>query len=530
MNGRARTAKAIPIGLLLLAALGLPGAVAADVPQGECAVPQASAADATPQVSTAERTSAPETTPKMSAEAKQLPDPPTAPGSFQCDPAYPRYQAKDELAIYMGKHLNPTANPPVNLGLRLYDRGAYAPRPTLLGQKDPIQFHFMAYGDLRTAFADNDNGNGKPAANGKTYQSQVATRLNLDLDLNLTPTERIHAFMRPFDKITAFTRYDLDGAVRDKFFPEFNTRLITLFFEGDLGNILAGLTGKLRSFDIPIAGGLVPIFTQNGIWINDAFKGAAIGITAKHSKDLDISNMDLTFFTGQADVTSDAFGVGHGSGKIYALAGFADLLKGYMEAGYGYVEADDRDLSYHNVTAAFTTRFEGMVSNSVRLIGNFGQKAAVKTANGLLVLVENSLVSPDPWVLVPYFNLFAGFGTPQSLARAADAGGVLGNTGINFQTDGLTGFPTLDFHGHDTYGGAAGLEYLFNLNRSVVFEGAVVEPRHSTPLVPGAEYAFGASFQQPLNNAWILRFDGMRGWLDKQRDIFGVRMELRRKF
>lgn len=535
MKGRARTAKVIPIGLLLLA-LGVPGAFAADAPPAAGAGPKA--ACPVKQVEPAEASLGPATTPKMSPEAKLLPGlPPTAPEAFACDPAYRPYDAKDELAIYKGKHLNETANPPVVLGLRLYDRGAYAPRPTLLGQKDPIQFHFMAYGDLRTAVAENDNG--VRAANGKIYQSQVATRLNLDLDLNLTPTERIHAFVRPFDKITIsptgqptdmFTRYDIAGGVKEKFVGEFNTKLITLFFEGDLGNILAGLTGKLSSFDIPIAGGLVPIFTQNGIWIQDAFKGAAIGITAKHSKDLDISNMDLTFFTGLDNVTSDAFGVGHGAGKIYGLAGFADLLKGYMEAGYGYVEADDKDLSYHNVTLAFTTRFEGNVSNSVRLIGNFGQKAAVKTANGLLVLVENSLVSPDPWVLVPYLNLFAGFDTPQSLARAADAGGVLGNTGINFQTDGLTGFPALDFHGHDTYGGATGVEYLFNLNRSVIFEGAMVEPRHSTQLVPGAEYAFGASFQQPLNNAWILRFDGMRGWLDKQRDIFGVRMELRRKF
>ena len=526
MNGRSRTAKTIPIGLLLLV-LGVPGAFAADAPQAASgAGPKA--ACPVQQVEAAEASQGPGTEPKMSPEAKRLPDPPTAPDSFACDPTYRPYEAKDELAIYKGKHLNPTANPPVDLGLSLYDRGAYAPRPTLAGRENPIQYHFMAYGDLRTAVADNDNG--KPAANGKTYQSQVATRLNLDLDLNLTPTERIHAFMRPFDKLTSFTRYDLNGGVKEKFVGEFNTKLVTLFFEGDLGNILMGIRGKPSSFDIPIAGGLVPILTQNGIWIQDAFKGAAIGITAKHSKALDISNMDLTFFTGQAGVTSDAFGVGHGSGKIYALAGFADLLKGYMEAGYGYVEADDKDLSYHNVTAAFTTRFEGRVSNSVRLIGNFGQKAAVKTANGLLVLVENSLVSPHPLVLVPYLNLFAGFDTPQSLARAADAGGVLGNTGINFQTDGLTGFPTLDFHGHDTYGGALGVEYLFNLDRSVIFEAAAVAPRHSTPLVPGAEYAFGASFQQPLNNAWILRFDGMRGWLDKQRDIFGVRMELRRKF
>src|SRR6202040_2124865 len=103
----------------------------------------------------------------------------------------------------------------------------------------------MAYGDLRTAVADNDNG--KPAANGKTYQSQVATRLNLDLDLNLTPTERIHAFMRPFDKGTMFTRFDLDGAARDTFVGEFNPKLVPLFFEGDLGNILMGIRGKPSS-------------------------------------------------------------------------------------------------------------------------------------------------------------------------------------------------------------------------------------------------------------------------------------------
>jgi hypothetical protein len=524
MNGRAPTAKALLLVLLLLA-LGLPGAYAADAPKTECDAPQASAA-ATPQVSATERSHAPETPPEMSPEAKKLPDTPTAPGSFQCDPSYRRYDAKDELAVYMGKHLNPTVNPPVDLGLGLYDRGAYAPRPILLAAENPIQFHFMAYGDLRVAAADNDNG--KAAPNGKTYQSTIATRLNLDLDLNLTATERIHAFMRPFDKNNSFTRFEIDGGVKDKFVHEFNPKLTTLFFEGDIGNMLAGLIGKPRRYDLPVAGGLVPIVTQNGIWIEDAFKGMAVGITAKNSKELDISNMDLTFFTGLDRVTTDAIPKGHGSAKIYGLAGFADLLKGYMEAGYGYVEAQDRDLSYHNVTAAFTTRFEGTVSNSVRLIGNFGQKAAVKTANGLLVLVENSLITSRPLTFVPYLNLFAGFDTPQSLARAADAGGVLRNTGINFQTDGLTLFPTLDPFGHDSYGGAAGMEYLFNLDRQIVVEGTVVERMRSNPM--GAQYALGASFQQPINNAWIVRIDGMRGWLQRQKDIFGVRLELRRKF
>jgi len=527
MNGRARTANALPIGLgLALLALALPGALAADVPQEQAKAAKKPKAAVAPQVAPAEASQAPESPVEMSPEAKKLPDTPTEPDAFKAAPQYPAYDASDELAVYVGKHLNDTVNPPVDVGLGLYDRGAYAPRPTLLGEKNPIYFHFMAYGDMRTAVADNDTG--VKFANGKTFQSQVATRLNLDLDLNLTPTERIHAFMRPFDKNGAFTRYDIDGGVKDKFFQEFNSKLGSLFFEGDVGNMLGGILGKPSKFDLPIAGGLVPIFTQNGIWIQNTFRGFAFALaTARNSKQLDISNFDVTFFTAIDGASSDAFN-GHGSAKIYGLAGFADLLKSYVEAGYGYVDAQDKDLSYHNVTAAFTTRIEGTVSNSVRLIGNFGQKAAVKTANGLLVLVEDSLITSRPLTLVPYLDFFAGFGSPQSLARDADAGGVLKNTGINFQTDGLTGFPALDARGHDTYGGALGVEYLFELQRQIVFEGAAVEPWRSNTM--GRQYAFGASYQQPINNAWIVRFDGMRGWLEKARDIYGVRLELRRKF
>ena len=50
------------------------------------------------------------------------------------------------------------------------------------------------YGDLRVAADSYDSGTG-----GKK-QSTVAARLNLDMDLALTATERIHAFTRPLDK------------------------------------------------------------------------------------------------------------------------------------------------------------------------------------------------------------------------------------------------------------------------------------------------------------------------------------------
>jgi len=135
----------------------------------------------------------------------------------------------------------------------------------------------------------------------------------------------------------------------------------------------------------------------------------------------------------------------------------------------------------------------------------------------------------NPLNFVPYLNLFAGFKSPQSLARGGDSGGVLRNTGINFESDGLTGYPTLDATAHDSYGGAVGVEYLFNLDRQIVFEVATVQRRLSNNVF-GAENSIGARYQHPFTKTWILRLDAMKGWLQGQRDIYGARVELRRKF
>lgn len=517
MNGKARSVHPLLLGLLLLAA-GAPGSFAA-----EADPPHAGSG------------------PEMSPEARLIGDPdhpdPPAEGSFAPDPVYEgeegRYDAEAQLDIYDGKHLNPTADPPVSLGRRLYDRGAYEPRPTWLGAKNPINFHLMAYGDLRVAAAYYDDG--VAAANGKTEQSVVATRLNLDLDVALTATERIHAFVRPLDNNGSVTRYLISGGVEDEFVDELDFDLETLFFEGDLGAMAQGWTGRTNSLDLPIAVGRVPLFTQNGIWLNDGFDGVAVGITAKHSAALDVSNYDLTFFGGFNQVTTAAVPGSDDNARVFGLAGFADLRRGYLEFGYGYVDADDNDLSYHNLTAAFSKRYGGRLANSVRLIGNFGQSATTKTADGLLLLVESSLVPrralnavPSPINFVPYLNLFAGFDTPQSLARAAGTGGVLANTGVNFESDGMTGYPTLDASAEESFGGALGVEYLFKLDRQIVLEAAVVERMGDS--VQGSQYALGARYQHPISNAWIVRLDVMHGWRHGLKDLSGARLELRRKF
>jgi len=464
---------------------------------------------------------------KLVGNLEELEAPPE--GWFKADPIYPEheYDGDAQLAIYGNKHMNKTAKMPVELGINLYDRGAYTPRPTWLGVQNPINFHFMAYGDLRIGAAYYDNGVTPPG--GEEEQSVIAARLNLDMDLAITATERLHAFVRPLDKNGSFTRYQISGAADNEFIDELDFKLDTFFFEGDVTAIRQGLTGKRMSFDLPITFGRVPLFTQNGIWLDDAFDGGAFAITARSSPAHDISNFDFTFFGGFHEVTTAA--VPTGDAKVFGMAGFADLRKGYAEWGYGYVQADNDDQSYHNLTAAFSKRYRlGQIgfANSVRVIGNFGQEAVTKTADGVLLLIENSYLKRDPSFLVPYANFFVGFDNPQPLARAAGTGNALKNTGINFESDGLTGYPTLDDTGADSYGAAIGIEKLWGVSQQLVVEGAIVQRMDSSTL--GDQYALGVRFQHPLNNAWIFRADAMHGWKQGQKDVYGVRVELRRKF
>ncbi len=476
-----------------------------------------------------------ESAPQASPDAKPAPYDPKV---FLRDPSYEDkpYDAAAQVDIYGGKRPVPATRPFLEEGRELYKEGPFRVAPSPLGKKNLVFAHLMAYGDWRTAIAYNDVG-------GKELET-IATRLNLDVDLKLTATERIHAFFRPMDHNGQFTRYDFKTHGDKHAQPHFDGNLDALFFEGDAGAIAAGLSDRYNRVDLPFAVGLMPLLFQNGVWVEDAFTGFAFTIPSRNSRVFDISNMDITFFAGFDKVTTGALRDAAGrladhNARIFGVTAFIEANQGYWELGYGYTLATDefKGLDYHNVTAAFTRRYLGKISNTLRVIGNFGQDpkpGQTRTADGVLLLVENSLVSPLPLTLVPYFNLFAGFNHPQSLARDAGAGGVLKNTGILFETDGLTGYPTLDATATRTYGGALGLEYLFNLNQQIVVEAAAVrimgdENEPNRP-AKGDQYGVGIRYQIPLTRSWILRADAMLGWRNQEEDLAGARLEFRYKF
>jgi hypothetical protein len=452
-------------------------------------------------------------------------------GDFSPDPFYDhlRYEPWCELDIYGGKHDVPTQRPLVEWGFPFYPNGPIPPSGHQLGITNPTQPKFYIYGDYRAAAAYNDNGIDK---------GFLAHRLNLDWDLWLTSTERFHMFTGPLQEGGNFQRLELNNGdiafenELDLWDPDTDN----FFFEGDVGQIFGGLTGIYAPFDMPIAIGLIPLLFQNGVWVEDAFLGAAVTIPAQNSPRLDWSNFDVTLFAGFDQVTSPAFGNQNTGANIFGATTFIESHGGYIEVGYAYLDDTGRiGQSYHNLGMSYTRRYLNCVSNSVRVILNAGQDGpqAARTADGVLVLLENSFLTSQPYNVIPYVNLFAGFENPQSAARAGAAGGVLRNTGILFESDNLTGYPTLDATGNNTCGAAIGVDLLTpDFSQQLILETAVLHA-YDSPVgrsAPGDQLGIGMRYQIPISNAHIIRADVMHGWLENASDVSGGRVEFRWKF
>lgn len=451
--------------------------------------------------------------------------------AFRPGPKYEKkYDAKEQVDIYGAKTAVEPPRPLLEVGREQYTSGIFDESSTILGKLNPLLPGLAVYGDWRTAVAYNRN-NGKDIA-------QIATRVNLDVDLKITGTERIHAFFTPFqDGNAKFTRLEFGGGNGDQqFTTEFDANPQTLFFEGDFGSLYSGFSGKESKYDLPFTVGLFPLFLQNGIWANDAILGGAVTLPAKNSPILGLSNFDITFFAAfdnvdNASVIGADGKVDNHSANLFGVTTFIDALGGYIEAGYGMVQGyDDQDgLQEHFLTAAYSRRYANTVSNSTRLFANFGNDKR-GNGDGFAIISENSLISSLPTTLLPYANFFVGFGNPEPLVDGNNAG-ILKNVGINFETDALTGYPKLNDTASNAWGGALGLEYLFNLDQQLVFEVAMVQPFENDGIgARGAQYGFGVRYQIPINRAWLFRADATYQIQEGAEDNFGFRTELRSKF
>lgn len=468
--------------------------------------------------------------PKMSKGAKKVEYKGDA---FKSDPTYEDkpYDPEAQLKIYGGKSAVEPPRPLFELGRKQYLPGQFESGSTIFGELNPTNFAVQAFGDWRTAVAFNDNGNGNDVG-------QIATQLNIDIDMKITATERLHMFLRPLDDNGQFTRCEFAGAGADtgcELNVDFNPE--NFYLEGDFAAILAGMTGEYYKTDRPFTVGFTPLFFQNGLWMNDAIVGGAFAFPALNSKALDISNMDFTIFAGFDDVNNravvDAGGaVADHNVNVYGATGFIETREGYIEGGIGMIDVDDDklgDQDLFSAALAWSARYKDIASYSVRGFASYQNRddGAQTLGKGYALLLETSWNTSKPYTLIPYANFFLGIDRPQGLAGAD---GLLKNTGINFESDGLTGFPFLDDSAADAFGGAVGIQYLGALDRQLVVELATVQEFGNDSNIAGNQYALGVRWQLPVSQAWIIRADAMAGLRNNADNIFGARFEVRRKF
>ena len=242
--------------------------------------------------------------------------------------------------------------------------------------------------------------------------------------------------------------------------------------------------------------------------MDDAIVGAAATIPARNSPTLDWSNYDVTFFCGFDQVTSPAF-ENRQSGRPRLRRHHVHRSQGRLHRGRLRLprrprqhrpQLQQRRPLLH--PPLLEPGFQLDARDRQCRPGRARRRPHRRTACSLIA--ENSFLTPWPYNVIPYVNLWVGFDDPQSVARAGAAGGVLRNVGILFETDNLTGYPTLDATGNDTYGAAIGLDLLApEFTHQLIVEAAVLQvfgdPADRN--APGDQYGVG----MPLPGAHLER-------------------------
>ncbi|MGI9405144.1 MAG: hypothetical protein ACR2O4_02135, partial [Hyphomicrobiaceae bacterium] len=155
------------------------------------------------------------------------------------------------------------------------------------------QPRFWAYAINRTTYQSFKDGR-----SGNRRETEIANRLDLFANLQLTGTEKILLGLRPTDqnRPNRFTRYSFSGQ-DEGFNNELNIDVETFFFEGDFGSLFpvldeAGILPIYFGFTV----GRQPLVFQEGILINDTVD--AVGIIRNNIPFPGTSNLRVSAMWG----------------------------------------------------------------------------------------------------------------------------------------------------------------------------------------------------------------------------------------
>jgi len=378
----------------------------------------------------------------------------------------------------------------------------------------------------RTAFQSFDDSTAS-----RKRDTEIANRMDLYVNLQLTGTEKILLGLRPFDNNQPgrFTRNTFSGS-DDGFQNELNFDIETLFFEGDVGSLFPKLDqAGIKPIDLGFTVGRQPITFQEGIIINDTVDAVGFvrnNLVFPNTSNLRISgmwawdrldrndrsrssdaNMFGLFTFADADVSSYNFDV------IYVDDNAND---GGGDGLYVGLSAIQRIRAWGGISTAFR------VNNSIALDNEIGGNVV---GDGSLITGEfSSLVHGSDDIM--YFNPFVSIGNYTQAGREAIIGGPLANTGILFASPNLSTYgaeisPFTD----DVLGFAAGYQAFWDHHRrNLILE---IAAKHDYDGDAFDSYGIGFQLQQAVGQHVQLQLEGFHAInTDDRNDNTGARFEI----
>jgi hypothetical protein len=277
----------------------------------------------------------------------------------------------------------------------------------------------------------------------------MAPELNLDVNLQLTAQQRIHALFRPLDqgngRPTVYQWPDNAGwTVRADGEPA------AIWYEGQPFNWLT----PRDSFplDVSVAGGRLPLFFHNGLWFDNIIDGFAL---AKLNLQVgNLSNLGVVYFLtrGQTQGGTTPAERREERKNVTGLVTYVDWSAYHVEASWALAYDNgsrrfEEDLDRHFWGVSVTRTF-GDAGVSLRLLGNTGNDSR---GAGVLFVVETAK-GFDGWRV--YANGFVG---SDNWLPVSEQGSRTNRLGILFTQDRLLPFPGLRGFASDSLGGVVGV-------------------------------------------------------------------------
>ena len=337
---------------------------------------------------------------------------------------------------------------------------------------------------------------------------ELANRLDLFANLQLSGTERILIGMQPLQDEGNFSRYVWQPASDRGWTGESDTKLTTFFFEGEIGEVFPRLdpTDHLP-LDIGFSIGRWGVDLQDGMLANDLMD--AVGLT-KFFPVSGASTSRVTLLYGFGEIHRND-NILTEETELLGISTETDTFKHTIGADLLYLRSPDHeggDGIFAGLGLQQTIKAFGRVFNStVRLLNSHSLGASnAQVSDGTLLFAEAS-TSPRGTRDNAYLTAFIGFDEFSSAARGPTTGGPLGQAGLLFDAPGLGRFaPALGNRADDSFGGAIGYQWLLDEDHRQL----VVEVGGRSPLEGDGvgSIAYGLRFQEKINNNLMVQVDG----------------------